>query len=164
MRKLLVILSLLVAQFALAGVRTDEIVARFNKTKHKQKHGVSQYRQIEAKPLVRTSYAGTYRPGGLDHMLTLSANGGSGQDHHGTYTLRNLRIDGAHLTATKVYANGTTGKLEGVFLRQIVREGTSSQNARVTSDSTGLGVVDLDFRISGINIDKLFYEGDMLMR
>ena len=162
MRKLLVVLSLTLAPFLLADT-TNEIAARFQKTKHKQKHGVSRYLKIESTPVVRASYSGTFRARGLDHVIDLDSR--SGRDHHGAFTLRNVRIDGAHLIATKVYTNGTTGKLEGAFLRQVVREGTSPANSRITSDTFGLGVIDLDFVIEGgIELDKLIFEGDMLQR
>lgn len=163
MRKLTVILLLVLAQFALAATRVDEIAARFNKTKHKEKRGVSTYRKVESTPLASASIRGTYRPQGLDFTLDLDAR--KGNDHRGAFTLRDVRLNGVHLTATKVYTNGTTALLEGVFLRQIVREGTSPANARVTSDRTGIGIVGLDFVLDGgIHLDKLFYEGDMFRR
>jgi hypothetical protein len=163
MRKLSVVLLILLAQFASASTRVDEIVARFNKTKHKEKRGVSTYRRVEATPLARASVSGTYRPQGLDFVLDLDAR--KGRDHRGAFTLRDVRLNGAHLTATKVYTNGTTATLEGVFLRQTVREGTSPANARLTSDRTGIGIVGLDFVLDGgIELDKLFYEGDMFNR
>lgn len=124
---------------------------------------MSTFRQVESVPLGRASVSGTFRPQGLDHVLDLDAR--KGRDHRGAFTLRDVRLNGVHLTATKAYTNGTTAPLEGVFLRQIVREGTSRANARVTSDRTGLGLVGLDFVVEGgIHLDKLFYESDMFTR
>lgn len=154
------VLALLLGQFAFAD-RTAEIVDLFSKTKQKQKRGVSRYLQVTAEPMVRSSNSGTYEAKDFAYALTIVTNGDTATGHgHDTakFTLRDARLRGAHLTATKVYANGTTAPLEGLFLRRTIREGTSPDDARVTHTDIGLGIVGVDFDLGGIHVDRLFYE------
>lgn len=46
-----------------------------------------------------------------------------GLHRRGAFTLRDVRRAGALLTATKVYPNGRTKKLEGVFMDLVTRAG-----------------------------------------
>lgn len=168
------ILSTLLFCFALlasdTGERTREIVAHFSKSKHvnKTKRGVTRARFVErhGEPVVRPDrswYAGAYTVQGLGFSLQLAVEGGrvsgSGEERGRAFTLRDARIDGALLTATKVYANGATERLEGVFMDLVSREGTSPETA-VRTRAFGLGVLtDRPIAIDGgLHVEKLFYE------
>jgi len=61
--------------------------------------------------------------------------------------LRDLRLDGARLTATKVYEDGSTAKFEGLFAD------------RVLNGERRFGVVvsGLDIRLDGLTINRTFY-------
>jgi len=61
--------------------------------------------------------------------------------------LRDLRLDGARLTATKVYEDGSTAKFEGLFAD------------RVLNGERRFGVVvsGLDIRLDGMTINRTFY-------
>ena len=155
--------------FPLFADRTQEIVDAFTKNKHvnKQKRGVSKqrYAHRHGEPVVQrdlTSLSGTYEAGGFDFTLrlTVARDGnvsGSGSDRGETFTLRGARIDGALLTATKVYANGDTQQLEGVFMNLVSRDGTTPETA-TTTRAFGLGVVpEVPLRIDGMTMGRLFY-------
>lgn len=62
-------------------------------------------------------------------------------------TLRDIRLDGARLTATKVYEDGSTAKFEGLFAD------------RVLNGERRFGVVvsGLDIRLEGLTINRTFY-------
>jgi hypothetical protein len=169
MRPIAIALSLLLTFLATASPRrAAEIAERFTKTKykHKQKHGIekSRYLDVQSRIAVRPAaeYSGHYDAELPQTTLTLdvTANGivtGRGNDPR-PFTLRDGRVRDAVLTAIKVYADGTTEPLEGAFLNRAMREGTSPD--RITDESTefGLGLVNVDVRISGgISLDKLFY-------
>ena len=61
--------------------------------------------------------------------------------------LRDIRLDGARLTATKVYEDGSTAKFEGLFAD------------RVLNGERRFGVVvsGLDIRLDGMTINRTFY-------
>ena len=162
------LIAVLLASLSLslsASDRTDEILGAFTKHKHvnKQKRGVTKARFAQRHGEAAGAQSGTYAVDGLDYslQLTVGADGsvrGSGNERARTFTLRNARIAGSLLTATKVYADGTTSPLEGVFMVLVSRDGTTPEDA-VTTRTYGLGVlpetpVDLD----GLQLEKLFYE------
>jgi hypothetical protein len=68
--------------------------------------------------------------------------------------LRDGRISGALITARKVYGDGSSDRLEGVFINKTVFE--SPTDPGVTA--FGLGVVDTHVRIGGLNVDRIFYQ------
>ena len=133
--------------------RTQEIVAEFNKTKHKvkEKHGirVEVYVEVRSEAAVKRpeEYAGVYRLDGNGSALELrvAANGaveGKGEDGEGRgFTLTNGKIEGALLTATKTYANKGSEKFEGVFINRTIRSGKSPDDAVENGVTFGLGVV-----------------------
>jgi hypothetical protein len=153
----LLLLSLTLSLSA-AGTRTNEILAMFSKSKHvhKEKHGVTKSLSIDrhGEPVVRNDYSGRYEVDGLDLSLRLTRNGGEGTDPRGAFTLRDVRLDGALLTATKVYTNGRTGKLEGVFMDLVTT--TNGETSRMF----GLGVpLEVPYVIDGgIELERVFYE------
>ena len=151
--------------------RTQAIVASFNKSKHviKEKRGVrtEKYLEVRSAPVVKQNpadYSGRYDASeGLRLHLRVAVNGhveGTGSeplDDAGTvqrtYTLRNGVISGALLKATKVYANGTSAPLEGVFINRTRFESPTDKG----ETTFGLGVVG-HFHIGGNDLDRVFYE------
>ena len=155
--------------FSLFADRTQEIVDAFTKNKHvnKQKRGVTKqrYAHRHGEAVVQrdlASLSGAYEAEGFDFTLrlTIARDGnvsGSGSDRGETFTLRGARVDGALLTATKVYANGDTLPLEGVFMNLVSRDGTTPETA-TTTRAFGLGVVPVvPLRIDGMPLGRLFY-------
>lgn len=169
------ILSLLPAnvlgQDQSAQQRTQEIVAEFNKTKHKvkEKKGfrVEVFVEIRSEAAIKRAedYAGVYRMDGNGPSLELrvSVNGaveGKGEDTEGrTFTLNNGKIEGALLTATKTYTNGGSEKFEGVFINRTIRSGKSPADAVDNGTAFGLGVIGQQITV-GENIynGRVFYE------
>jgi hypothetical protein len=158
---------------ASAQTRTRAIAASFNKSKHvvKEKRGVrlEKYKEVRSQPVVRANqqdYSGTYEVAdmGFAVQLRVDRNGnveGAGYEPAGpdmavrrSFTLRNGKIDGALLTATQVYANGTQNRFEGVFMNR-----TSFDSPTDKGFTTfGLGVIGKDVTVAGLNINKFFYE------
>ena len=156
--------------FSLFADRTQDIVDAFTKNKHvnKQKRGVvkQRYAHRHGEAVVDrdpASLSGAYAVEGLDFTLrlTVARDGsvsGSGSDRGAAFTLRGVRIDGALLTATKVYANGDTESLDGAFMNLVSRDGTTPETA-TTTRTFGLGVVpDAPIPMHGVTVGKLFYE------
>jgi hypothetical protein len=159
---------------ASSDLRTKAIVASFNKSKHvvREKRGVrkEKYLDVRSVPAVKQNpadYSGAYEDlSGMGFSLTLrvSPNGlveGTGYEPLNgepavsrSFTLRNGRITGALITATKVYGNGSTEPLEGVFINKTVFE--SATDKGVTA--FGLGVIGRGLQINGLTVDKLFYQ------
>ena len=117
---------------ASAQTRTQAIAASFSKSKHvvKEKRGVrmEKYKRVESEPVVKPNpqdYSGIYEMPEMAFAIQLrvARDGsveGTGYEPIGpdmsvrrSFTLRNGRIDGALLTATQVYANGTQNRFEG---------------------------------------------------
>jgi hypothetical protein len=156
---------LLLAALTLSAseTRTREIVAMFSKSKNvqKQKRGVTKSVFVErhGQPIAGGDVSGFYAVDGLELTLRLTQNGGEGTDRRGAFTLRNVRRDGALLTATKVYANGRTRMLEGVFMDLVTRAGKTPEDA-TTTRMRGLGVVlDEPYAVGGsVYLERVFYE------
>ena len=94
-------------------------------------------------------------------QLTLPAGGtvaGRGAENGRTFELRDGRVDGSRLNATKRFADGTTEALEGIFINRRRIEGRTAEE--ITSDHTtfGPGVTSVDFTFGGATFDRLFYE------
>jgi hypothetical protein len=156
-----------------SSTRVREIAALFSKHKHtvKEKHGIrmEKYKNVVAEPVNVVNPAtlsGTYRSLDFDFVIRLrvAQNGsveGSGEDaldfdSHAAkpFTLQNGRIDGALLTATKVYRNGKRERLEGVFMERTSYDSPEDRGVKVF----GLGVLARPVQIGGNTIDRLFYE------
>lgn len=159
---------------ATAQARTRAIVASFNKSKHavKEKYGVrvEKYKEVRSEPAIKANvrdYAGAYEVQGMGFSLDLkvdtngniAATGYEPVDVDGTirrsFSLKNARIEGALLTATKAYANGATEPFEGVFINR-----TSFDSPRDRGVTTfGLGVVGSSRQVvGGVYVDRFFYE------
>ena len=154
-----------------AQSRTRTIAALFTKFKHvsKEKRGVKKekYLRVESEPVVTTNpadYSGVYEVPGMAFGLTLSVdrNGvvtGSGyeplnENVRRSFTLRNGRIQGALITATKVYAGDESERLEGAFLNRTSFDSPTATGVTVF----GLGTVGKPIQLYGVTLDKLFYE------
>ena len=153
-----------------AQQRAQEIAAHFNKSKHKvkEKYGVRVEKFLEIRSelaLKRDArdYAGTYIADfGTPLNIQVAADGrveANGSEpapgRERRFTLRDARIEGALLTATKVYDDGTTEKFEGVFLNMTTR--TNLNDTRGTT-VFGLGVFyDPPKTGYGFVVNRLFY-------
>jgi hypothetical protein len=174
---LLFILSLIpwniFGQDASAQNKAEQIAAALNKTKHKVKEKknfrVEVFVEIKNEPAVRANpkeYSGEYEAfdSGITLKLEADAKGnvaGSGSElSKGRFTLRDGKINGAVLTATKIYESGATEKLEGVFVNRSEAYGTSPENVTSRKTTFGFGVpnVNLDLKDNGIYMTNLFYE------
>lgn len=155
---------------AAAQARSSAIAASFIKSKdvHKEKHGVrkDKYIRVETEPAVRQNpadYSGTYELDmGFGLQLRVNRDGtfeGTGYEPldsnvRRTFALRNGRIQGALLTATKVYADGRTEPLEGAFMNRSRYESPTDKGVTVF----GLGTLGRPITVSGNTLDKFFYE------
>lgn len=143
--------------------RTREILAMFTKSKHvqKQKRGVvkSIFLEKHGEPVTGRDVSGAYAVDGLELTLRIARDGGSGVDRRGAFTLRDVRRDGALLTATKVYADGRTAPLEGVFMELVTRAGKTPADA-TTTRMFGFGaVLDEPYVVDGaVHLERVFYE------
>ena len=159
----LLFILLLSLSLSASETRTQEILAMFSKSKNvqKSKRGVvkSVFVERHGEPVTGRDVSGTYEVDGLPLTLRLTANGGSGADRRGAFTLRDLRRSGAYFTATKAYANGRTEPLEGVFMELVTRAGKTSADA-TTTRTFGLGVtLDEPYVVAGgVHLERVFYE------
>lgn len=152
--------------------RTQEIAASFNKEKHavKEKNGVrvEKYKRVRSEPVTKSNirdYSGVYEVPDLGYVINIQvgsdgsvqatgsepANGATGQAR--SFRLEGAKIEGAMLTATKVYADGATEKFEGVFINRTVFNSATDKGV----SSIGLGVVGNPVEFGGVTLDKLFY-------
>lgn len=155
-------------------IRTQTIVASFNKKKHvvKEKYGVrkERYKEVRCEPLINQDlkvYSGTYEivDWGYSINLQVASNGkieATGYEPATLdstpgrqFTLKDAKIEGALLTATKVYSDGTVEKFEGVFINR------TEFNSPIDSGVSmfGLGVVGKPIEVvNGLKQDKFFFE------
>ena len=156
-----------------AQTRTQAIAASFSKEKHvvKEKRGVrvEKYKRVRSEPLVKANpqdYSGTYEVPdmGFAIQLRVDRNGtveGTGYEPAGpdlsvrrSFTLRNGKIDGALLTATQVYPNGTENRFEGVFMNRSSFDSPTDKGVTLF----GLGVIGKEIAVAGLTINRFFYE------
>jgi hypothetical protein len=156
-----------------AQTRTEAIAASFTKEKHvvKEKRGVrvEKYKRVQSDPVVKANpqdYSGRYEVPdmGLAVQLRVDRNGtveGTGYEPTGpdlsvrrSFTLRNGKIDGALLTATQVFANGTQDRFEGVFMNRTSYESPTDRGVTVF----GLGVIGKMITVAGNTNNRFFYE------
>jgi hypothetical protein len=71
-----------------------------------------------------------------------------------TFTLRNGTVQGALLTATKVYANGETERLEGAFMNRTSFDSPTDKG----TTTFGFGTLGRAVEVSGNTYDRFFYE------
>ena len=148
--------------------RAQQLAAAFTKQKHvvAEKHGIrrEKYKDVRSEPVVKqdiTEYAGVYQVdfGDLIDLRIgsdgrIRATGHDSDQPSRTFVLQNAEIEGAVLTAIKVYQGGRTEPFEGVFMTRTER--TSPTDPGITT--FGLGVVLATPReFDGNTFDRLFY-------
>jgi hypothetical protein len=154
-----------------AQSRTTAIAASFSKFKDvtKTRHGItkSKYRRVESDPAVKANpadYSGSYEVPDMGFALQLRVDSrgvvtGSGYEPlnesvRRSFTLRDGRVQGALLTATKVYADGETERLEGAFMNRTSFESPTDKG----TTTFGFGTLGKPVELSGMTINKFFYE------
>ena len=153
--------------------RSRAIAASFSKFKSlsKEKHGIKKekYLKVESQPVVkanREDYSGTYEIPDLGLALHLRVDHsgrveGDGYEPLGgdpavrrAFTLKDGKIDGALLSATKSYADGDTERFEAAFMNRTTYESPTDTGFT----RFGLGALGRSIEVSGLTIDKFFYE------
>ena len=143
-----------------AEQRTQNLIAALGKTKHKKKEkknvSFELYIDIKSEAVVKNNvqdYTGVYESmqAGYRIELRVPADGkieGNGYDsdfntsQKQNFTLKDARVEGALLTATKVFADGETKKLEAVFNNRTVTEGKNPNEINSRETKYGLGFID----------------------
>ena len=157
------------AQLTLEAFAADGQLKDQFKQLSKEKHGVKKekYLRVESEPAIETTpteYSGVYRVTDMPFTLRFNVDSkgvvtGSGDEAltesvRRTFTLRNGKVQGALLTATKVYSDGAREKFEGSFLNRTDRNSPTEPGVTIF----GLGVVlTTPFEVNGLTYDKLFY-------
>jgi len=133
-----------------ASQRTRDLVAALDKTKYKNQEkaniSVEVFVDIKNEPAIRepSQYSGIYESDGYRLELNVAKGGivtGSGHDTYFAknvrmnFRLKDVRIEGALLTATKVYESGESIPFEAVFVDRTSRAGTRP-DAIASSDTT----------------------------
>ena len=157
-----------------AAERARQLAAQMSKTKHaiKEKRGVrvEKFKEIRSEPAVRSDpreYAGDYEADmGFRLSLTVGAGGrveGSGTDtsfedgrRARPFKLRDARVEGALLTGTKVFDDGSTEWLEGVFINRTDRN--DPQDPGTTAFGLGVVYEPPRPRDEGYTFNRLFYQ------
>src|SRR4051812_3317156 len=151
--------------------RAREIAASFSKFKNvsKERRGIrkEKYRKVESEPAIRANpadYSGIYEVPDMGFALNLvvdskGAVSGTGNEAvtesvRRSFTIRDGTVRGALLTATKVYADGGTERLEGAFMNRVSWDSPTDRGVSVF----GFGTLGKSIEISGQTIDKFFYE------
>jgi len=154
-----------------ADAKTSALAASFSKFKSMslEKRGVrkEKYLKVESKPGVLRNpadYSGKYEVPDMNFGLDLVVNddgsvSGTGYDRLSEnvsrrFTLRNGKIERAFLTATKVYADGRTEKLEGAFMNRATYESPTDKGVTIF----GFGTMIQPISIDGNTFDKFFYQ------
>jgi hypothetical protein len=154
-----------------AASRARELAASFSKSKHevKEKHGVrvEKFKDVRSEPAPRgdaRSYSGEYE---ADYGCALSLRvGGDGRvEANGSepatdlsrtrkFTLKGARVDGALLTGTKVYEDGSSEGFLSVFINRTERVSPTDSG----TTAFGLGVLfDPPRSVGGFSMERLFY-------
>ena len=147
--------------------KAREIAAAFTKNKHvvKEKYGVrmEKYKDVRSEPAVKSNisdYTGAYEVLDLSFVINVQVgNDGriqaNGSERSRTFTLQNAKLEGALLTATKVYQDGARERFEGAFLNRTDRNSPTDPGVTIF----GLGVIPAaPFEANGLTYDKLFYQ------
>jgi hypothetical protein len=152
-----------------AQQRARELAAQFNKSKHsvKEKRGVrvEKFLEIRSEPAVKTNvaeYSGTFEADS-DCLFAIRVGADGSVEASGCeplsertrkFALRGARVNGALLTGTKVYEDGSTEKFEAVFINRTERNDPSSAGFT----TFGLGVVFDPPKVGdGFMMTRLFY-------
>lgn len=154
------------AQQLSSQTKAQEIAAAFTKNKHvvKEKHGVrrEKYKDVRSEPAIKSNirdYVGVYEVPESRFVINVQvgSDGGlqvNGSENSRAFRLENPKIDGALLTAAKVYQDGPREKFEGVFRNRTDRNSPTDPGVPIF----GLGVVlSAPLEMNGNTYDKLFY-------
>ena len=148
--------------------KAQAIAATFSKHKNvvKEKHGLrmEKYKDVRAEPVVKqaSDYSGIYEVVDLGFLINIQVSNdgrilanGYEQGRSRAFKLENAKIEGALLTASKVYQDGTTERFEGVFLNRTVRNSPTAP--AVTT--FGLGVtLNTPVEVNGLTYERMFYQ------
>jgi len=150
--------------------RAQQLAAAFTKQKHvvSEKRGVrrEKYKDVRSEPVVKqdiTEYAGVYQVIDFGDVIDLrigrdgriQADGHDSDQPSRAFVLQSARIEGAVLTATKVYRDGSTEPFEGVFMTRTERNAPTDPGIT----TFGLGVVLATPReFEGNTFERLFYQ------
>jgi hypothetical protein len=158
-------ISLLIAVMFFAGLsfevsaqdtgRAQELAAALDKNKYKKKEkaniSIEFYIDIKNQPVLRSAseYAGKYEADDQGYSLDLryqsGSVAGSGKDiiagREASFTLKDAAINGALLTATKVYPNGEQRPFEAVFVNRTVSTGKNSSQIESQDTKFGIGFI-----------------------
>jgi hypothetical protein len=140
--------------------RAQELAIALDKTKYKKKEKknilVEVYVDIKNDVVVKNNpeeYSGGYETSDGAYRLDLRVSGdgsveGGGHDTINgddsariSFTLKDARVEGALLTATKVYAGGSTEKFEAVFTNRTSVVGKNADDIATRDVSFGLGFI-----------------------
>ena len=152
-----------------ASPKARTLAAALDKTKYKKKEkpgiSIEIYIDIKNEPAARANpadYSGTYFSDDYDGYrldLKVGADGtatGSGRDsggwngrHGGSFTLKDARVDGAYLSATRVYESGETRPFEAVFVNRTISNGKNANQIDTRDTSFGIGFIEGDMPNSG---------------
>jgi len=140
-----------------ATQRTKDLVAALDKTKYKKKEkanvSIEVFVDIKNEAVTkndRSEYSGLYEVDGYKLDLRVANDGSAASsgfdssangDKPVNFTLKNAKIDGALLTATKVYDNGKEQPLEAVFVNRNARAGSNPKVVSVDVTQFGLGFI-----------------------
>lgn len=140
-----------------AAQKTKDLVAALDKTKYKKKDKgtvlIEFFADVKNEPVVKanvTEYSGAYGADGYLLTLSVAPDGavkGSGYDSsiNGdkavNFTLKNTRVDGALITGTKEYDNGTEQPFEAVFVNRTSRSGANPKSVDTESTQFGIGFI-----------------------
>jgi hypothetical protein len=154
--------------------RTKDLVASLDKTKYKKKEkaniSVEVFVDIKNEAVVkadRNEYSGTYEADGYKLDLRVSSDGsatGLGVDSFTSgekplsFTLKNAKIEGALLTGTKVYENGTEHAFEAVFVNRNARAGSNPKVVSVDVTQFGIGFIQTGTDSNAGSTNRVFLE------
>jgi hypothetical protein len=143
--------------------RTRDLAAALDKTKYKKKEkanvSVEMYVEVRNEPVARANVSengGVYESEDSSYRLDLHVEPGGVATGSGydalldgglrlTFQLRDGRIDGALLTATKVYENGETRKFDALFVNRTVATGRNANDIASRETKFGLGFIQYGF-------------------
>lgn len=147
--------------------KAQAIAATFNKHKVgvKEKHGVrtTKFKDVRTVTVVRQNvqdYTGVYEVPGLGYQISVQVGSdgrvrANGNENSRAFSLENAQIQGALLTATKVYQGGTREAFEGVFMNRTERSSPTDAGTTVF----GLGVVlNSPVQLNGLTYQRMFYQ------
>lgn len=141
-----------------AQQKTHELVASLSKTKYKHKVKGSfefeKYIDIRSEAVEKNNaaeYSGNYESEDSMHQIKLNiANGKIEANGYDTnfesskkevFSLKNAKIEGALLTAIKLYEDGKAENFEAVFINRTIVEGANPNKVEHRSTDFGLGFI-----------------------